>query len=120
MPAAPKPAAPALDRNTVYWIEDPAKVAPPQIVGDVEYRADAKQLCFYDTQRPHALAAKFTGGDVVAGYRFETPGGAKMVVRKLDRATFERVLRPFTSGAPAFKTDAELQAFYLGVIRASP
>jgi hypothetical protein len=115
--APPPPAAPKLDKNTVYWIEDPDKKSPPQVVADVEYRAGPRQLCFYDTQRPHSLEAAFTGGDAVTGYRFQAPGGARMVLRKLDRTAFEKVVRPFTSGAPPFKTDAELQKFYLGVIR---
>ncbi|MBI5498514.1 MAG: hypothetical protein HY904_26165 [Deltaproteobacteria bacterium] len=112
----PSPAAPVLDRNTVYWLEDTSRKLPPQIVGDVEYRAATRELCFYDTNRPHVLPARHVGGDA-GGWRFEGAAGEKLVLRRLDRVTFEKTFRAVTSGAPAFKTDAELQKFYLGVIR---
>ncbi|MEW5854343.1 MAG: hypothetical protein AB2A00_36550 [Myxococcota bacterium] len=109
-------AAPTLDRNTVYWIEDPAGVHLPLIAGDVEYRADARELCFYDTQRPHALPARFVSGDERRGLTFEGPE-RKMVLRRLDRASFDRVFRPAIPDAPRFTSDDELQAFYRDLIR---
>lgn len=112
-------AAPNLDKNLVYWLEDLSKRLLPQIVGDVEFRPTEKQLCFYDTNRPHMLEARHTGGDPVTGWKFDGVQGERLVLRKLDRAAFEKNFRAVTHGAPAFKTDAELQAFYLGVIRSS-
>jgi hypothetical protein len=112
-------AAPNIDKNLVYWLEDLSRRQLPQIVGDVEFRAAESQLCFYDTNRPHMLVARPTGGDVVTGWKFDGAQGERFVLRKLDRAAFEKVFRAVTHGAPAFKTDAELQSFYLGVIRSS-
>lgn len=108
--------APLLDKNTIYWLEDPAGVHLPLIAGEAEYRAQSSELCFYDTERPHALPAKFIRGDVKTGLQFDSPD-RKIVVRKLDRASFEKVFRPLVSGAPAFKTDADVQNFYRTLIR---
>lgn len=109
-------ALPTLDKNTVYFIEDPAGVHLPTIAGGVEYRPDSLELCFFDTQRPHALPAKFIRGDGKTGFFFDGPD-RKMVVRRLDRASFEKIFRPMISDAPRFKSDAEVQAFYRDLIR---
>jgi hypothetical protein len=110
-------AVPSLDKDRVYWLEDLSKRMPPQIVGDVEWRPATRQLCFYDTTRPHVLQATFSGGERVTGWKFEGSQREVLVLRTLDRTTFEKTFRAVVHGAPAFKTDAEVQAFYLGVIR---
>ncbi|MGA9522042.1 MAG: hypothetical protein WBV82_11285 [Myxococcaceae bacterium] len=109
---------PGLDKDAVYWIEDPEGRFIPEIAGDVEYREATRELCYYDTQRPHVMQAEFKGGDPARGLSFEGPM-RKAIVRKLDVATFERVFRGLTHGAPKFSHDAELQDFYRDLIRSS-
>ncbi len=109
---------PSLDKDAVYWIEDPEGGFIPEIAGDMEYREASRELCYYDTQRPHVMQAQFTGGDPAQGLKFEGPM-RKAIVRRLDVTTFERVFRKLTHDAPKFSSDAQLQDFYRNLIRSS-
>lgn len=110
---------PRLNKDTVYWLEDPSKVFLPEIAGDVEFRAAVGQLCYYDTQRPHVIeGVSYLGGEPPAEFRFESKSGRKVVMRVLDRQSFEKVFRPLIPGAPKFASDQAVQEYYRGLIRA--
>jgi hypothetical protein len=109
--------SPKLDPKALYWVEDPAKDGlPPEIAALAEYRTHNFTLCFHNSNRPHQLAAKFVSGSEASGLVFERPNGGRLIVRKLDVATFDRVFRPLIGGVPTFKNDAELTAFYARVV----
>lgn len=103
--------SPQIDTGTVYWLEDPEGRMPPTLAGRVEYRAQRGELCYFDTQRPHVLKAEFQKALPDGALEFKGPL-QKAVLRRLDKNAFDRIFRKQVHAAPAFKDDAELQAFY--------
>lgn len=99
------------ERLTVYWLEG-LDDTPPLIVSLVEYRPAEKELCFYDTNRPHQFPGELVSGDAASGFVFKQPSGKTMTLRTLDTRTFDARFRKLTHNAPKFASNAELQAFY--------
>ena len=63
------------------------------------------------------MGARFVSGTPATGLVFELKNALRVTLLPLNRATFEKVFRPLTYNAPAFRSEAELTAFYVNLCR---